>query len=439
MKDIRAYPLSAWIAVAVMALTGCAPSDSAGPWAGWRGPTGMGLSETTELPAMWSRESENIRWDAELEGHGNSSPIVVDGVVIATSAKTMKRKTGKQIKGYVTAIDLESGERLWMTELPTRPSEKRHFLNSHAAPTPATDGQRIFVYLGSELAALDMAGNILWTQTVDQTYVKYSRYGAASSPVLVDDMVILFQDREFGHNDDIGWLAALSQETGEEIWRVEWIDTCCAYSTPVVRPDSGELIIAHSGTVRGYDPATGEILWAENHKMVQTVPSPVIEGDLLAMTGGGNHNRSTLVVRLTGKRAKTETEVLWEIERKYSAKTASPVLVQGIFYVVTEAGVLVAYEAESGKMLYRERLYGGNYRSSIVYGDGKLYITNEGGMTSVVAATREFDLLAENNLGTGSNASPAVSDSCLLLRSPSRVFCIDKETAPMAGTTSTAG
>ena len=86
VKDIRAYPLSAWIAVAAMVLSGCAPSDSAGPWASWRGPTGMGLSETTELPTVWSRESENIRWDAELEGFGNSSPIVVGGVVIISLA-----------------------------------------------------------------------------------------------------------------------------------------------------------------------------------------------------------------------------------------------------------------------------------------------------------------------------------------------------------------
>ena len=431
MNAIRVSAPFLYLAVASIVLSSCAP-EPVGPWAGWRGPTGMGLSQDQGLPTLWSEGSENIRWEAVLDGDGNSSPIVVDGMVFVTSADPdTHNQEERDVRRLVTAIDLETGETVWSRDLSVRPIEKRHHLNSYSAPTPASDGETLFVYLGSELAALDLEGNVRWMVTVEPEYVRYSRYGAASSPVLTRDSVILFQDREWGDTEDSGWLAAFAKEDGRELWRVEWMDTCCAYSTPIFRPESGELIVAHSGTVRGYDPATGEILWIQDHEMGQTVPSPVLEGNVLAMSGGGNQRRATLAVRLNGEWDRTEPELLWQIELKLASKTASPVLVDGLFYVVTETGVLVCYEAETGKVLYTERLMPGNYRSSIVSGEGKLYITNQEGVTSVVRVSREFELLAENDLTTGSNASPAFADGCLLLRSPSRVFCIEKETEAM--------
>lgn len=397
-----------------------------GEWPRWRGPEGTGISRATSLPVSWTGESDNVRWRTEVPGWGNSSPIVSHGRVFVTTGVA----EGDTVDRMVVALDLASGDIVWQTVVQTGERETLHPYNSYAAATPATDGKLIFAHFGQYLAALDRDGEVVWKREIDPIYVEYSRYGAGSSPIVYRDLVIVAQDRELVEKPE-GWMAAWDKRTGEPVWRVAWTNSCCSYGTPILVERGGrdELIFAHTASVAGYDPATGERLWSYKLEMNQPVPSVVMEGDLLAVFGGGNQVRNGAVLRLSGAGKETTIESLWETNR-IVPQTASPVLVDGTLFTVVDVGAIIAYDAASGNRYWMKRLPRGNYRVSMVAGDGKVYATSSEGVTSVIRASGQWELLAENHLGEGSNASPALIEGAILLRSKSAVFRIDSEASP---------
>jgi len=388
----------------------------------------------------WSSESSNVRWKTELPGVGNSSPIVSNGRVYLTVADRDSEDDSEEPSEWwrsVVSVDMVDGTLLWKTPIFSARRERPHVLNTIAAPTPVSDGRHVFVYFGSFLASVDRDGEIVWKKEIDPTYAKFSRYGAASSPVLVTGAVVVVQDREFmvdrrpgkGDSQDRGWIAAFDRDSGEEIWTTYFEKSCCSYSTPLVmrRGQDEEILFAHSGSVVSYDAMSGERLWSRELEMWQMVSSPVTEGDLLAVSGGAHNIKGNFVMRLHGSGKDTSTELLWESHR-YVPQTSSPVLYQGRLFTVTDQGVLVCYEAETGRELWKKRLRHARSRASLVAGDGKLYVTSEGGWVSVVAADSTYQLLGENSLGElGSNASPAIADGCLLIRMKQHLVCIENE------------
>lgn len=397
-------------------------------WPQWRGPTGMGLADG-DLPETWSAESPNLRWRTDLPGEGNSSPIVAHGRVFLTTAfEEPGGGEGSPTRRACLALDLETGEILWETDVVTTPREARHWMSTSAAPTPVTDGTHVFVYFGSHLAKLDFDGEIVWTKEVEPDYAEYSRYAAASSPVLAGEAVIVAQDQETGKTDDVGWIAAFDKATGERIWRQEWNDRCCSYSTPLWLGEGADrrLLFALSGAVAEYDPATGEELWRHTCEINQMVSSPVAEGDLLCIAGGAHNVRMSTCLSLTGRGRETKVEVLWE-SIKGPPETSSPVLVDGRLYTVTSKGVLSSIDARSGKAEWRKRLTGGGYHLSLLAGGGRVYVPNVRGLTTVVAPGPEFQLIAENRLDSGGFASPAVAGGSFLVRTRSQLVRIDKE------------
>ncbi|MDX1502291.1 MAG: PQQ-binding-like beta-propeller repeat protein [Thermoanaerobaculia bacterium] len=409
--------------------SGPAAPDDPGVWPQWRGPGGLGVSPLTGLPESWGPDT-NVRWRTEIDGEGNSSPVVSDGTIYLTAARG-----GADLRQRVVyALDPASGEVLWETVVISAPKETRHFFNTFAAPTPVTDGRRLFVHFGQHLAALDLDGEVLWTREIDPDFAKYSLYGAGSSPVLAGDVILVAHDRETTDRP-FGWIAAYAQSDGSEVWKRTWDDTCCSYSTPLVRTRGGtlEAVFAKSGEVVGYDPATGERLWAYELPIVQPVPTPVAEGDLVAVFGGGNRVRYGAVLELTGTGTDTRVESLWETG-KIIPQTPSPVLYQGLLFTVTDNGVMICYDVRTGEVQWRQRLGRGTYGPSLTAGDGKVYASTNEGLTTVVAAERTFRKVAENQLAEGSNASPAFTEECLLLRSRTALLCIDEpETAEEAG------
>lgn len=399
-------------------------------WPQWRGASGMGLALEGGLPEVWSAESPNVRWRTDVPGSGNSSPIVGGGRVFLTTAyEDSESREGSPTRRSCLAYDLDSGKIVWETAVVTTPFETRHRFNTGAAPTPVTDGSHVFVYFGSHLAALDFDGRIVWTKEVDPDYVKYSRYAAASSPILTDDAVIVAQDQETGTTDDVGWLAAFDKATGERIWRHEWNDTCCSYSTPLwLAGREPRLLFAHSGAVAEYDPTTGEQLWIHHYEINQMVSSIVAQDDLLCIAGGAHNVRRSTCLSLSGHGRETEIEVLWE-SLHGPPETSSPVLFDGLLFTVTTKGILSCLDARSGRALWTERLPRGGYHLALLAGDGKVYVPNARGRTLVVAPEPEFRLIAENELDEGGFASPAVAGSSLLFRTNSQLIRIDREKA----------
>ncbi|HVS15988.1 MAG TPA: PQQ-binding-like beta-propeller repeat protein [Thermoanaerobaculia bacterium] len=449
----------------LLAIAGCRPGEPAAEWPQWRGPQANGLSAASPLPTRWSADSPNVRWRTEIPGVGNSQPVAAGGRVFLTYAYRADGQpddaelealadendaesawddeeeapaadaapvTPDRVKWRaVMAVDLESGETLWTRPLFQAAAERKHRLNTIAAPTPATDGEHLYVYFGSVLAKLDLDGEVVWQREIDPAYGRLTRYGAASSPVLTEGGVVVVQDKEWARTEDLGWMAAFDRTTGEELWRTEWEHTCCSYATPLVadRGAGEELIFAHSGEVTGYAADTGERLWSQQVEILQMVATPVLRGDLLAVSGGAHNVRRTVFLSLSGAGADTRAEVLWENPR-FSPQNSSPVLVGDRFFTVNDAGVLTSWNAGTGEVVWNHRLSRGKNRASLVAGDGKLYVQSSSGLVTVVAVVDDGSprILAENTLGDdGSNASPAIAGGCLLLRTARHLACVEAE------------
>jgi len=398
-------------------------SGDAGPWPGWRGPAGSGVAAVgVEPPDAWPSGDVGIAWRVEIPGHGLSQPIIAADQIVLTTAVKGPRGAVRSI----VALDTDSGQQRWRREVSAGPRERVHVrFGSYATPTPVTDGRNIFAYFGGALAAVDLRGEPLWQVAVDREYVAESRYGAASSPVLTREAVIVFRDDEWGEEEELSWLAAFDRRSGDVVWRSEWRDTCCSYATPLVvdRGSGEEILVASSGLLRAFAAPTGKVLWEIRTPSVQVVPSPVIEGDLLAVTGAV-HDRRTAVYRLLGSGRGTRVEELWSNQQSVP-EIASPVLHQRILYTVTEAGILCAYDAETGRRHWRRRLAPGPYRASLLAAGGRLYALSSRGVVTVVRLGRTFRLLAESGIEGASDASPAVLPGALLLRGQRFLYRID--------------
>jgi outer membrane protein assembly factor BamB len=402
----------------------CQRSESvgAGEWPQFRGPGGRGVSSAVGLPETWSEGSSNIAWRVEVPGLGNSSPIVSGGRVFLTTAT---KAVDLEVERFVMALDLDSGELLWKTSLGTISAGKKHRLNTYAAPTPVTDGSHLFVHFGDVLAGLDVQGQILWREEIDPLYSEYVHYGSASSPVLTQNAVIVAQDREILEKPS-GWLAAFDKKTGNELWRNSWSDSCCSYTTPLVRRRGGteEVIFVQAGQVASFDSQNGDRLWHQSLEINQPVASPLMEGDLLAVFSGAHNVRYGAVMRLSGEGKDTEIQVLWETNQ-IIPQTSSPVLYDGKLYVLVTKGVMVCYDVETGRSLWRHRLGGkGGYHSSLLAGDDKVYIGNRGGSVLVVEAGEEYRQIATNQLERDVSATPAFAGQSLLIRTASSLYRI---------------
>ncbi len=421
---------------------GCARQPEGPPvgeWRQFRGPDGLGISAETNLPVRWGAKSPNIRWRAVVDGSGNSSPIVSGGRIFLTTAyrepgdKWARSRKGQDLQRVVLAYDLASGEKLWETALYQGWRGKLHWTNTHAAPTPVTDGEHVFASFDGHLAALDFDGNVIWQREIDPAYLEHAHYGASSSPVLAGDALILLQDREEGDSPEPGWIAAFDKANGEEIWRDEWTHTCCSYNTPLVVERAGRLEVWNQSAleVNGYDARTGEKLWSGQHPSSQTVPSLVRLGDLFS-TPGGMHTKSIEMFRLSQTDASDTPERLWT-SRRGVPEISSPVLYRDRIFSVTKTGTLVVRDALTGEIVGKRRLPHGAYRPSLVAGDGKVYASNEEGLTVVIDADGDPPgVLSRNRLPGASGASLAIADGSILLRAHNLLYRIDKE-SPAAG------
>lgn len=414
--------------VALVASLGCGRSSrfEEASWERFRGPGGTGVSNEESLPVAWSKDGSGIRWSVEVP-FGVSAPIVSRSQIILTGETPDDGNTSLE----VLSLDLETGDPLWRTSVLSREREKfsiRSVMNSPAGPTPATDGERIYAYFGSHLAALDFEGKVVWLEEIDPNYLSEVRYGAGSSVTLTSDSVIVLRDREYANPKTEGWLAAYDKETGERRWRTQWQDTCCSYVTPVIveRESQTEILVALAGKMTSFDAATGKRIWRKAQKMNQPVASPVLIGDLLcSATGAHGVKDATCWTLDPTQRPRKVAKPLWN-SRKTVASMASPVLYDDLLFAITDKGVMYCIDPRSGKIHWTERLAPGPYVASLTAGDGKVYAFSKRGKASVIAASAEFELLAENTMPHVEilNA-PAVAGGCLLVRTDEHLTCIE--------------
>ena len=352
------------------------------------------------------------------------------------------------VRREVWALDRSTGDVLWQTGIGA-PSGRKWHTNTYATPTPATNGVYVVADFGPVLMVTDVRGEIVWTRD-EPRYMSYLRYGAAASPIIHEDKVIYLYVPENPETalgaitGEQAYLAALDLATGDEVWRVDGIvGGHDSYGAPLLVPmaDGGtSVVVSVFDHAHGYDADTGRHLWSFEVPMAHPVPSHVTDGRTVYIGGGLFGPQAAAAIDLGSFGADgagstqsgpghdpVELTSRWSTNRQ-TPDISSPVVYDGLIYWVTEDGRMFCHDAETGEVVWRQRL-SGSFTSSPVAGDGKVYVQATDGQTLVLRAGREFTLLAENRLSfvRGSNASLAIAAGRIYVRGGDSLYSVGRD------------
>lgn len=422
----RHFVVAAWCVAASSAF--------AGDWTRFRGPDGLGVSTDTNVPVAFA--ADNYLWKTELPGKGNSSPIISKGKVFLQAA------TADGAKRMLLCQNATTGKIEWSKETPGG-SAKTHAKNSLASSTPAADGERVYTVFwnGStiSLSAWTYSGELLWNKDLGKFV---SQHGPGLSPMVVGDRVVLNIDQ-----DDLAEVVAFDSKSGNEIWRKSRKAYRACYTTPFLWEKGGKtsIVISSTAGVTAYDPKDGAVTWNWNWEWKPTpkakgkggsggplrnVGAPILHnGMFFAISGDGGGDRHMVALKADGTGDVTDKALAWE--KKKSTPYVPMVLGKGdhIYWISDKENKAICAVAKTGEVVWEERLSGsGEVSASPVLIDGKIYSITESGRVSVFPANpAKFELLAENDLKETVYASPAVADGKLFIRGSKHLFCIGKK------------
>jgi outer membrane protein assembly factor BamB len=374
-------------------------SLAAEPTGVWPGFLGAGASPVASesLPLEWS-PAKNIAWKADLPGHGQSSPVVYEGRVFVTAIEGPLKD-----KCHVLAFDLATGKQAWKHTFESSDKVKNTVYVSRAAPTPVADAQGVYAFFESgDVVALAHDGTVRWTRSLGADYGKFkNKFGLAASPVMTEKSVILLIDDE-----GPSYLIALAKQDGKNLWKTDRTSRV-SWSSPAVVPVEGsrQVVCSSAGSVDGYDPETGALLWSftEVGGNTSTTPMPIGPGQFLvaaAMGRDGENSesakKSNLAMAIEQTGGKPAAKVLWRTEEAL-ASFSSPIVAGDYAYWLNRAGVVFCFDRKTGEKKYAERLKQGCWATPLVAGD-RIYFVGKDGLTSVIATGPQFNLLAENML-----------------------------------------
>jgi outer membrane protein assembly factor BamB len=473
--------MMARLATGVLAVVLAAPA-AADDWPQFRGPNASGVSSSKNLPTEFS-ESENVLWKADL-GEGIASPIIVGGKVFSTAMTAPTTFA-------VFAHDAATGKQLWKRDLATGPLPRITPPNSHASSTPASDGQRVYVYFSTiGLLAFDAAtGADAWKHPLPKPAYLMD-WGTASSPIVYKDSVL------FSLDDDLNpYLVCVDAATGKERWKTPRPDMLAGYAVPVVCQANGrtDIVVAGTGKMKGYDPATGKELWTCNTLVRTVMTTPVVKDGVIyiAVQSYGDSTRTLKYALLDwmdtnqdkklaraevpkefrerfeesdknndgfiadaeldsafqskgnrvgggniiqaikggGTGDVTKTHLLWNVTNKYPSNLTSPLVSGDRLLVVKAGGVSTSLSSATGKPNWElERIDNlGDHFASPVAADGKIFIAGRNGFIVVIADSASLEVLAKNDMGGEIIATPAIADGRLYVRTREKLYCIGKK------------
>lgn len=401
-----------------------------GDWPQFRGPGGLGVSQETGLVTTWG-DSENLVWKTELPGPGTSSPVAVGDRIFVTSYSGYGGSAGRgepsKLVRHLLCLDAKDGTILWKSDFPARLPEDDYagFIAEHgyASSTPACDGKRVYAFFGkSGVFACDLEGNKVWQADVG-TGSAVNNWGSAASPTLTDKLVIV------NANAESESVVALDKETGKQVWKAQAEGYKGSWSTPVVVDVDGrqEIVVSVPGEVWSLSPKDGGILWyCTSSRSPATIPTVTAGKGVVYALLGGPGNAASLAVRTGGRNDVSQSHAVWR--KNVGSYVPSPVLVGDFLHWVDNSGVAFCVRADSGEQVYRERVSGaGNVYASVVAADGKLFAVTRRNGTFVLRPGEKFEVLASNKFsadGTDFNATPAIHNGRLLLRSNKAIYCV---------------
>jgi outer membrane protein assembly factor BamB len=433
-----------------------AHGSAAGSWPSFRGPAASGVADRQNLPDEWNGETgKNILWKTPIPGLAHSSPIVWGDRLFVTSAVSSRPDASFRPglygdgdasddrsvhKWMLYAVDKHTGDITWeRVAYEGEPVDKRHVKSTYASSTPATDGRIVAAAFGSQgVYAYDVNGAFLWS--VDLGRLDLGAYdiptfewGPASSPILWNGLVILQCDTQKD-----SFVLALDSETGETVWKTDR-DELPSWGTPSVYegPSGAELITNASNFIRGYDLRSGKELWRLGGSSKITAPTPIFTNELIVVASGRRPEQPIFVLRpgargdITLADGQTESKAIVWSRRRRGPYMPTPLIHDGLLYVLANNGIFDAYDLATGDEIYRTRIphLGSGFSASPVAADGKIYLSNEDGDMIVVAVGREFNHIATNSMGELLMATPALSQGVMYVRAVKNLFAIGQPTS----------
>ena len=355
---------------------------------------GGGSKVTGDLPVQWA-PGENIAWQTETDGYGQSAPVIFGDQVIVTSVIGDQKQ-----QCAVTAYSLRDGKPIWQHRFDAAHQAPSSYMMSRAAPTPVVDQNAVFAFFESgDVVAVNLLGKSLWHRDLTADYGDFqNNHGLGSSPAQTDDLLLL----NIEHKGPSA-LLALNKQTGKTDWKVER-PSGSSWTSPIVVGEATrqQVVVSSGGNLSGYNPQNGEQLWNLEGLEGNSVPSPCALGDFV-FTGAripefGSADqaaKSNLCVRITGD-PKQPYELCWRAAKDVS-DYASPVVAGEQVYFLNKVGVLYCVDAMSGETIYQQRLRAECWATPIVSSAG-VYFFAKDGTTRIVRHGREFEILASNQL-----------------------------------------
>ncbi len=415
----------------ILLLLVCPGKLYAESWPAWRGDAwGSGQTSDKQIPTEWSKE-KNIKWRVSLPDAGNSTPVVYGDRVFITQAE----KKGTQRN--TLCFDRNSGKLLWKKGITYDEVERTHPGNPYCSASPVTDGKIVIVSYGSAgLVGYDFEGNEKWKR--DLGAISHI-WGNSSSPLLYNDLCIHYHGPGKG-----GFLIALDKNTGKIIWKYDepaWVPgvrtdgfrgrdgkgVTGSFSTPIIVKASesrNELVMSFPMEMQGFDPANGKMLWTCKGLSPLIYSSPVSQGGTVIAMGGYYGN--SIAVKAGGTGDVTGAR-LWYIER-HNGGIGTGVMKDGHYYYPDSGGRIYCLDVKTGTTKWDAKLPGsGRSWGSLLLAGDRIYALSQSGETVVFKANQnELEVIAENDLGEKTNASLAVSDGEIFLRTYKALWCISK-------------
>jgi len=419
-------------------------------WPSFRGPGARGVAESADLPITWNVSTgTNIDWKTAIPGLGLSSPIVWNNQIFLTTAissnpamvfeaKLKGERDDRQdasIQEFrVLALDKTTGRILWnQLAVQTKPRVLRHPHNSYASSTPATDGNYVVAFFGSEgLYCYDLKGKLIWKKDlgiIDQGAFDVPDYqwGSAASPVIWHGRALVQVDMQKG-----SFLAAFDIKTGNEVWRTPR-DSKPSWSTPTIveSPSRTEVVTNGVEHVIGYDAETGKEIWRLKGTSMISVPTPFTANGLTyVFTGYYRYQRRAYAIKpgATGDITDNKESIAWM--REESPYLSTPVAAGDFIYAFGNrgTGILNVYNAKTGATVYQKRIGEGTGASSSMIASGAhVYAINEDGEVYVIKVGEQYEQLAVNKMEEPVMTTPAASGKTLFIRGASHLFAIQSK------------
>ncbi len=414
-----------WIAAVLCAAAFIVPRHAeAENWPNWRGPTSDGVSLETNLPAEWSTE-KNILWRRELPGAAGATPIVWEDRIFLTAGLPDKEEVA------LLCLNLDGGI-LWQKSFADENWSARGGDGNAASPSPVTDGKHVWAFASNgDLACYDFKGGEVWALDLEKRYGRIEMgFTFASTPVLDGGRLYL----QLIHARD-SLVVALDKSGGKEIWRYKRGsdargESKQSYASPFLwRADGHESLIVHGADyATGHALEDGEELWrlgglnpqSSYNSGFRFVASPVARDGLVVIPTA----KRGPTVGLKGP-LKANVNFKWKVDT--TGDVPSPLIYDGLVYICRINGFLVCVDGETGEEVYNVEAARGDYRSSPVYADGKIYLISRRGVVTAVKAGRTYEPAGFSDMGETASASMAVSNGRLYIRTYKALYAIGEK------------